>query len=92
MTLSLLPPRKSEKYNIVYKLVYKYLKGNSRVVFVFLYDREASMVDERKALSKRCSVKTSIRFLFSFYVILLNTFNSTSCCIILEQIEYLLTC
>lgn len=52
MTLSLLPPRKSEKYNIVYKLVYKYLKGNSRVVFVFLYDREASMVDERKALSK----------------------------------------
>lgn len=70
--MDLLPSRKSTK-DITYNSVYKYLKENIRVVSVSLYDREASMVDEMKALNKLCSVKTSISFLFSSYVIFLNT-------------------
>lgn len=71
MMMTLLPSRKSTK-DITYDSMYKYLKDNIRVVSVSLSDREASMVDEMKALNKLCSVKTSISFLFSLYVIFLN--------------------
>ena len=50
MSISLLPSRKSTKYNIIYNSVYKYLKENIRVAHVPC-DREADIVDEKKALN-----------------------------------------
>lgn len=63
MMMNLLPSRKSTKY-LINESVYKYLKENFKVVYVSLYDTEANMADEKKALNKLHNVKTSTRFVF----------------------------
>lgn len=65
MSISLLLFRKSIKYNIIYNLVYKYLKENIRVVYVFC-DREVDIVDEKKVFNDYVVLGFILEFCFYY--------------------------